>query len=251
MSLVPFPSAGMPCAAILCGGLGTRLRPAVADRPKALANVAGRPFLAWLLDQLDRHGFSRVVLCTGHGAHQIEAEFGSRYKGLSVEYSIEPAPLGTGGAIRNALPLLGSELTLIANGDSYLDANLEEFCREHAEAKAAASMLLTRVSDAGRFGSVDLDARGLVTGFREKAASAGPAWINAGIYLIRSELLDAIPPNTACSLERDVFPAWIKRGLRGATTCGRFIDIGTPESYAAAADFFQPPAISAPLLSRS
>lgn len=231
-------SLDLPPVAILCGGLGTRLRSAVADRPKALALVAGRPFLAWLLDMLDLHGFNRVVLCTGYGADQIEAEFGASYRGLHLLYSREPAPLGTGGAVRHALPLLGSESVAVVNGDSYCQVNLKRFWQEHVAGGADASMVLTHVDDSSRFGSVELAESGFITGFREKATQIGPAWINAGIYIVGAKLLQAIPAGAACSLERDIFPTWIERGLRGVKSSGRFIDIGTPASYAAAGQFF-------------
>jgi D-glycero-alpha-D-manno-heptose 1-phosphate guanylyltransferase len=227
-----------PDVAILCGGAGTRLRAAVADRPKALAEVAGRPFLAWLLDLLDAQGFGRVVLCTGYRAEQIEAEFGASYKGLQLRYSPEPTSLGTGGALRFALPLLASETILGVNGDSYCQSDLGQFWRDHAESGAAASMLLSRVADSSRFGSVQVTGQGLVAGFQEKAAAAGPGWINAGIYLVRRALLEAIPSGVPCSLEREIFPAWVKTGLRGVKATGDFVDIGTPDSYRAANELF-------------
>jgi len=228
----------MPDVAILCGGLGTRLRSAVADRPKALAEVAGRPFLAWLLDLLDFYGFQRVVLCTGYQAEQIEAEFGVGYKGLHLEYSQEPSLVGTGGALRYALPLFRSSNVLVVNGDSYCHADLASFWRGHLAEHAVTSMILTHVEDSSRFGSVQLNGSGLVAAFQEKVASAGPGWINAGIYLASRALLQVIPQNTVCSLEREVFPMWIKLGLRGVKSDGPFIDIGTPESYTSANHLF-------------
>lgn len=228
----------MPDVAILCGGLGTRLRSAVADRPKALAEVAGRPFLAWLLDLLDTHGFQRVVLCTGYQAEQIEAEFGAVYKRLRLQYSREPSLVGTGGALRHALPLFRSSSVLVVNGDSYCHADLASFWRGHIAAHADSSMVLTYVEDSSRFGSVQLDDKGHVAAFKEKAACAGPGWINAGIYLASRALLQAIPQDTVCSLEREIFPMWIKLGLRGVKSEGPFIDIGTPESYASANRLF-------------
>jgi NDP-sugar pyrophosphorylase family protein len=228
----------MPDVAVLCGGLGTRLRSAVADRPKALAEVAGRPFLAWLLDLLDRHGFQRVVLCTGYQAEQIEAEFGASYKRLQLQYSREPSLVGTGGALRHALPLFRSSSVLVVNGDSYCHADLASFWHGHLDAHAATSMVLTHVQDSSRFGSIQLNDEGNVAVFQEKAASAGPGWINAGIYLASRALLQAIPTKTVCSLEREIFPLWIKLGLRGVKSDGPFIDIGTPESYVSANHLF-------------
>jgi len=229
----------MPDVAILCGGLGTRLRATVADRPKALATVAGRPFLAWVLDLLDLHGFSRVVLCTGYRGEQIEEAFGASHGGLHLRYSREPSLVGTGGALRHALPLLESENILVMNGDSYCHADLRRFWRDHVASRTAATMLLSRVADASRFGAVKLTSDGLVAAFKEKTVGAGPGLINAGIYLVRRAWLQGIPPGVACSLEREVFPKWIKTGLRGVPSDGPFVDIGTPESYAAADEMFR------------
>jgi len=232
-------SAKTPHIAILCGGLGTRLRAAVSDRPKALASVAGRPFLAWLLDLLDLHGFSRVVLCTGFQAEKIEAYFGASHKGLQLRYSADPNLLGTGGALRHALPQLESENILVVNGDSYCSADLRSFWRDHVDSRAAASMLISQAVDSRRYGLVQLNSAGLITAFQEKATSTGPGWINAGIYLVNRELLQAITPGQTCSLEREIFPAWIKMGLRGVKSDCPFIDIGTPDSYACANRMFQ------------
>src|SRR5437899_2628493 len=106
-------------AAILVGGLGTRLRGIVADRPKVLAEVRGRPFLAYLLDQLVASGFQDVVLCTGYRSEQVKEVFGDGYGPLRIVYSEETVPLGTAGALRLALPLLQSETILVMNGDSF------------------------------------------------------------------------------------------------------------------------------------
>jgi len=225
-------------AAILAGGLGTRLRGVVADRPKVLAEIAGRPFLAYLLDQLAAAGIRRAVLCTGYRADLVQAAFGERYGGLSLQYSPESAPLGTGGALRAALPWLQSSTILVANGDSWCQADLAAFHRQHQQIGACGSLLLTKVADASRYGRVDVDPSGWITDFAEKASAATQGWINAGIYLLQREVLSVVPPAEATSLERQVFPALIGRGLYGCKTGGRFIDIGTPESFAQAAEFF-------------
>ncbi|MEI8088445.1 MAG: nucleotidyltransferase family protein [Opitutaceae bacterium] len=223
-----------PQVAILCGGLGTRLRASVANRPKALAEVAGRPFLAWVLDILYLHGFKRVVLCTGHLGEQVEAVLGATKGGLNLRYSHEQALLGTGGALRQALPLLESENILVMNGDSYCHADLRRFWRDHVASSAAASMILSRVTDSSRYGAVQLTQDGFISSFQEKNTSSGPSWINAGIYMASRTLLETIPTGAICSLEREIFPFWIKRGLRGVKYDGPFIDIGTPESYSGA-----------------
>src|SRR5437667_6347363 len=120
-------------AAILAGGLGTRLRHTVADRPKVLAPVGGRHYLAYLLDQLAGAGISEVVLLTGHRAEQVQSTFGESYAGMGLRYSAEPAPLGTGGAVRRALPLFSAPTILLLNGDSYCDVDLDAFVERHRQ----------------------------------------------------------------------------------------------------------------------
>ena len=227
-------------AAILVGGLGIRLRPVVADRPKVLVEIRGRPFLAYLLDQLAGTGVRYVVLCTGYLGEQVEAEFGDAYGSLCLVYSQESSPLGTAGALRLALPLFKSDPVLVMNGDSFCQANLRGFWAWHCARGAEATLLLTEVPDTKRYGRVDVDADGLVLRFDEKNDKGGPGWINAGIYLLNHRLLPTTPANGAVSLERDMFPAWIGRGLYGYRSEGRFLDIGTPEAYAVAEQFFAP-----------
>lgn len=224
--------------AILAGGLGTRLRPVVKDRPKALAPVAGRPFLAYILDQVAACGASGVVLCTGYLGEQIRRVFGNSYAGLHLTYSQEGKSMGTAGALRRALPLLTSDPVLVLNGDSFFEAHLSQFLHWHLEAEAEATLLLTWVARAGRFGQVHLEALGRVLRFEEKGAARGPGWISAGIYLIGRRLLSHLAAAEASSLEREVFPAWIGRGLHGYFSQGEFLDIGTPEAYADAQEFF-------------
>jgi NDP-sugar pyrophosphorylase family protein len=228
-------------AAILCGGLGTRLRPVVADRPKPLALVRGRPFLTYLLDRLDAAGVREVVLLTGHRAGQVRAALGDRYAGLRLRYSEEPAPLGTAGAVRLALPLLRGPAVLLLNGDSYCRVHLAAFHAAHRRRAADVSLVLAQSPDAARFGRVETGRDGRVRCFREKAAAAGAAWINAGVYLIDRGLLEALPAGEPRSLERDLFPEWVGSTRFFGFRCrGRFLDIGTPESYAAAERFFRP-----------
>jgi len=227
-----------PCAAILAGGLGTRLRAAVADRPKVMADVGGRPFLARWLDFLEAQGVREVVVCTGYRGRQIEECFGGTHGRLRLTYSPERDPLGTGGALRHALALLHGRDILVLNGDSFCEIDLEAHLAAHASRHARASLLLTRVEDTRRFGRVILDRKDRVIEFREKAAASGPGWINAGVYLLRRELLAALPAARPLSLEHDLLPRWMSSGVYGFAANGRFIDIGTPESYALAEDFF-------------
>lgn len=225
-------------AVILAGGLGTRLRSVVADKPKVLAEVRGRPFLTYLFDQVAQAGITRVVVCTGYLGEQICDAFGDSYETLDLRYSQEDSPLGTAGALRLALPMCLSEHILVMNGDSYCDAHLSTFYRWFRAHQAAAAIVANAVPDTARYGRIELEPDGRILEFVEKQSSGDAGWINGGIYLLPRDLLSTIPENAAISLEREIFPTWIRRGLYGYRNSGNFLDIGTPESYAAAEAFF-------------
>jgi NDP-sugar pyrophosphorylase family protein len=233
-------------AVILAGGLGTRLRGVVADKPKILAPVNGKPFVSYLFSQLIAVGIREAVLCTGYLGEQVEAAFGKKWKTLNLLYSKEIQPFGTAGALRSALPFLKSEILLVMNGDSYFGCNLEEAFTWHVSKKAAATILLTDVPNAARYGTVVVDADGKVLRFEEKnafskvgAQHAAPLQINAGIYFIKKDLLSSIPENRAVSIEKETFPGWVGKSLYGYRTDGAFLDIGSPESYASADVFLR------------
>jgi NDP-sugar pyrophosphorylase family protein len=228
-------------AAVLAGGLGTRLRSVVQDRPKVLAPVRGRPFLTYLLDQLGDQGIRKVVLLTGYQADQVRETLGECHGDLALAYSEEPAPLGTAGALANALRLLTSSTVLLLNGDSYCAPCLEQVWDAHAHSQCDISLVLARVADSARFGTVQATPDGKVLGFEEKRSTGGPGWINAGIYLINRALIGQISCNSPSSLERDWFPRWAReRRFRSVRTPAAFLDIGTPESYAQAEAFLGP-----------
>jgi NDP-sugar pyrophosphorylase family protein len=220
--------------------MGTRLRPIVSDRPKALAKVNGVPFLLYLFEWLTRNGIRSVVLCTGYGADAVESELGREFGPLHLTYSREPEPLGTGGALRHAWAVLRSDPVLVLNGDSYHDVDLSEMYRAHHQKQARVTMALCEVEDAGRFGSVKTGPDGRVMSFLEKQPQQSRAWINTGIYFMAHEALGHIPPGRACSLERDVFPILLGGRFFGFTSGhSEFIDIGTPASYQSASAFFR------------
>ena len=227
----------MMTAAILAGGLGTRLRSVVADRPKVLAPVAGRRFLAYLLDQLADAGFADVILCTGYLGEQVRDAFSTRWRGLRLHYSQEAAPLGTAGALRFALDAIASEQALVLNGDSFCGVDLGAMTEFHRSNSAAATIAVTGVPDISRYGAVRVTASSVVEGFVEKGSS-GPGLINAGVYTLNRKLIASIPAHTAVSIERDCFPQWIDKVLQGFRGGSRFVDIGTPESFAQAQMFF-------------
>lgn len=225
-------------AAILAGGLGTRLRSVVADRPKVLAEVCGRPFLTYLLDQLKSAGIENVVLCTGYLGEQVQARFGDHYRGMQLAYSQESFPLGTAGCLRLALPLLTTDPVLILNGDSFCAADLRSFWEWHCGRESELTLLLTQVPDTARFGRIQLNGLDRIIGFEEKNEEAGPDWINAGIYLVRRKILAKIPAGKQVSLEREIFPTLLNTRFYGYRCQADFIDIGTPESLTDAQRLF-------------
>ena len=226
--------------AVLAGGLGTRIRSVLGDVPKVLAPIGGRPFLDHLLDWLGGFGARRVVLCLGHRAEPVLDHIAARAArdaaaGLTVIGLVEPEPMGTAGAIRFARPHLLSDPVFVMNGDTFLDADLPGFVARHRAANAAVSMLCAAVPSIARFGSVELDGRGFVARFVEKdPGNDRPGLINGGVYLFSPDALDALEARPGPSLERDVLQALPPETIRAEVTRGRFIDIGTPESLAAA-----------------
>ncbi len=219
-------------AVILCGGRGTRLQSVVGDKPKALAEVAGRPFLERLLDGLHGQGVRNFVLCTGFGEAAIREYLSMRRKdGEILVCSRENTPLGTGGAVRNAWAYMTSDPVIVVNGDSWCDYSLGAFLDFHEQRNSAGSLLLTHTKDRSRYGSVDLDGNARITGFREKGRAAGEGWISAGVYILKRDWIGEIPEGQPWSMENDFFPRRIADGLYGWTGGSDFIDIGTPESF--------------------
>lgn len=224
---------------ILAGGLGTRLKPIVNDRPKVMALINGRPFLTYLLDQISNAGLMDVILCVGYMGKYVESEMGLSYKNLSLRYSYEYEPLGTGGALRNAHDLMNTDTILVMNGDSYCRYNLEEYGAFHKQKHAMASLLLTFVDDTRRYGCVKVDEHNYVLAFEEKRSSEEPGWINAGVYIIDRDIISEIPHRRFVSLEKEIFPSLIGREFYGFMSDGYFLDIGTPKDFATAEMYFK------------
>lgn len=222
-------------AIILVGGRGTRLASVVSDVPKPLAPVGGRPFLEWVVDLLRQAGLTHVVFASGHLGDHIESHFrdGADW-GLRVSHVREPQPLGTGGAVRHALAATTTSPLLVLNGDSLCRLDLPRLAHVHAAHRAAATLWLLPQPDCRRFASVEIDADGAVLGFREKAANPHAGLISAGLYLLERRTIATIPDGIPVSIEREVFPGLVGRGLYAAVGDDAFIDIGTPESYAGA-----------------
>lgn len=223
-------------AIILAGGRGTRLT-TVADVPKSLAMVCGKPFIFYQLEQLKQANIKTVTIATGYKGNMFHSTLGSDYKGIKIQYSQENEALGTGGGIRFALHHLESNNFLALNGDAFLDCNLNDFISQH---RYKISILLTEVENNERFGNVNINLDGQVTSYQEKHKTDEKTLISAGYYILNRQSVSIIKPNVKVSIEYDVFPDWVGQGVVGGVNIpSRFIDIGTPESYNEAQIFFK------------
>jgi D-glycero-alpha-D-manno-heptose 1-phosphate guanylyltransferase len=216
---------------VLAGGLGTRLRAAVADLPKCLAPVGTRPFIAIQISTLVAAGIDNVVLSLGHMADKVIDAVQSFDSHARVRHVVEPSLLGTGGAIAFALDSLGLDEALVANGDTYLDGDiggmLTPLDRSGGE---LFRMAVVEVADRSRFGGVKMDGQRWVQGFVEKGVQ-GPGPINAGLYRLCRAALPAQRAG-AYSLEADILPALVLQGTVAALpVAGSFTDIGVPDEY--------------------
>ena len=227
-------------AVILVGGLGTRLRAVVADRPKPMADVRGRPFVEWLLIKLRHEGIRRFVFSLGYRGDWVSDHFktGADWN-VEITYIQEQTPLGTGGAVQAALQQVRSQTCLVCNGDSICTASSAAAIAQHSTGKQRATLTLIRHPQPDRYGVVELDGSN-VRAFIEKSESpAGPALVNAGVYLFERDALDDVTLAAPFSLERAIFPEWLDGRLAGCETEGEFLDIGTPESYTSAGRFLE------------
>jgi len=221
-------------AIILVGGEGTRLRPVTSRVPKPVAPVVERPFVAYILDDLVRHGVERAIFSTGFLAEAIEAQIGDGAAyGLQVDYAVEAEPLGTAGAIANCAEKLDDASFYVFNGDVLSDVDLTALATLHADKGGMGTIFLTPVEDPRRYGLVELREDGSVASFLEKPGEwQGTALINAGVYVLERDVLEMIPRGRLFSIERGVFPPLAQAGsLYGYVDSGYWRDIGTPESY--------------------
>jgi NDP-sugar pyrophosphorylase family protein len=227
-----------PDAVVLCGGAGLRLKEITGAGPKSMASVAGRPFLELLLRQLRRHGFERVILAVGYQQELIRAQLGESSHGLRVVYSAEASPLGTGGALRQAVDSMESDTVLVMNGDSYTDADLQGLVREHASSQADATVVVVPADGRNDCGSVRIDSEGRVERFDEKQNLDRMRYLNAGIYMVSRRLLSELASGVPVSLEQVVFPRWLAEGklIRTFVCPTSCVDIGTPDRYRSAQD---------------
>ncbi|MFI6940168.1 sugar phosphate nucleotidyltransferase [Streptomyces sp. NPDC050418] len=227
-------------AILLVGGKGTRLRPLTVNTPKPMVPAAGVPFLTHQLARARAAGVTHIVLATSYLAEVFEPHFGDGSAlGLELEYVTEDEPLGTGGAIRNVASRLRSgpdEPVLIFNGDILTGLDIRALVSTHTESGADVSLHLTRVEDPRAYGLVPTDPTGRVTAFLEKPQTPEEIvtdQINAGAYVFRRSLIDAIPAGRPVSVERETFPGLLAAGahLQGMVDSTYWLDLGTPQAF--------------------
>jgi len=217
---------------ILVGGQGTRLAKVVADVPKPMAPVAGRPFLEYLLDYCLEQGLNDFIFSLGYKSEIIKNHFGNKYKNAKIEYAVEDELLGTGGGILNAMEKLSSTQTfLVLNGDTLVKFNLQEFYQHHLSASAKLSVLLRRMSDCSRYGEA-LIKHNVITQF-DYPGVAHAGLINAGVYLMEPDLFANCDVPKKFSFESDFLYPYVDRIKPNAFVVDEyFVDIGVPEDYA-------------------
>lgn len=225
-------------ALILVGGQGTRLRPLTSDRPKPAITLVDRPFIAFMVEWLERHGVDRVLMACGFRAEDLRSSLGdSTAAGTQITYIEESEPLGTAGPIRLAADEgLLDDRFLVLNGDVLTDLDLSAHLGAHVERGALASLALYEVDDPSAYGLVATADGGAVEGFLEKptpeqAAEVSVPLVNAGAYVLERDVVRLIPAGRAVSIEREIFPRLVGQGLYALPLGGYWMDIGTPERY--------------------
>jgi mannose-1-phosphate guanylyltransferase len=220
-------------AVILAGGAGTRLWPLTSRVAKPVVTLVDRPFIVYMLDWLRHHGVTDAILCCGFGGEGVREVLGDGARhGIRLRYVAESEPLGTGGPLRLAQELL-DERFVVCNGDILTDIDLGAQLSAHEQTGAVATLALVSVEDPSAYGLVRLEPDGAVREFIEKPGETGSGdeLVSAGVYVLQRSVLELIPPSRPVSIEREVWPALIEKGLYGYAASGYWLDIGTPERY--------------------
>lgn len=218
-------------AIILCGGLGTRLRSVISDVPKPMAPIKNKPFLAFVLEYLKKQNISRVVLAVSYKYEIIQEYFGNSYLGMQILYSIEKEPLGTGGAILEALNLINSNSCYVLNGDTFFDVNLDRLKLDDSDICVA----LKPMKNFDRYGSVDIDNNNYISAFNEKKFTSN-GLINGGVYLIKKNIFNSFNLPNKFSFEEFFQENFLIFNAKATVFDDYFIDIGIPQDYKAFID---------------
>jgi mannose-1-phosphate guanylyltransferase len=231
---------GMREAILLVGGQGTRLRPLTLGTPKPMLPVAGTPVTVHQIERARDAGVERVVLGTSYRADAFAEQLGDGSAlGVEIAYAVEDEPLGTGGAIRHAAAHLTSgpdDPVMVLNGDVLSGVDYARLIDAHLRVDASVTLHLVRVSDPTAYGLVPTDDNGGVLAFREKPTTPEEIvtdQINAGCYVFRRSVIDAIPTGRVVSVERETFPGLLSDGARllGVVDDSYWLDLGTPWDF--------------------
>jgi len=221
-------------ALILCGGLESRVQPSSFSTPKPLLPIGYQALVEYQIQYLKKFEFDRIILAIGYLQEQIVRYLDEHRLGIRLRYSFEKEPLDTGGAIKNAEPMISSDFIAL-NGDViFSNLDLDKLIYAHKKSNSMATIVLARSATPTRFGAVELDNENRVTSFVEKPRkqTAGEAWVNAGVYVITPSVLSKIAKRRRASLELDVFPKLMREGtIFGFKHDGYWADVGTPEDY--------------------
>lgn len=219
-------------AIVLAGGMGTRLRTVVSDVPKPMAPVNGRPFLAYLLDDLAKQGLTRVVLAVGYKREVIVEYFGDHYQGIDLVYSVEEEPLGTGGAILQAFDHVEGDRAFVLNGDTYFQVDLQAQDAFHTSHECDMTLALKPMKDFDRYGTVRIEEpSNRILGFDEKQYRE-EGLINGGVYLFGKTVWKGFTSGTKFSFETEVLEGlYATKNFCGMVSDTYFIDIGIPTDY--------------------
>lgn len=227
-------------AIILAGGLGTRLREVVADRPKAMAPVNGKPFLDYQLDYLSVFGINHVIISVGYKRDAVMNHYGNKFKNIRIDYAVEEEPCGTGGGVKLAMQKVEGSSVYVLNGDTFYHIDYLKFLDIHHAKESKLSIVLREVEDVTRYGSIERNDERRITGFWVKSTKSGPGLINGGVYLINKAFFQSFNLPDKFSLEKDFFEKYYSQYKLYGIMCRQyFIDIGVPEDYARAQDEFK------------
>jgi D-glycero-alpha-D-manno-heptose 1-phosphate guanylyltransferase len=230
-------------AIILAGGLGTRLKHLFPDLPKPLVPICGIPFLEVFLSYLDKQQiFSRVIISSYYQAEKIQETLKNKKFSFEIVYSIEPSPLGTGGAILFSLQKAQSSSVFVFNGDCYTEISLKEMRKFHQQKKADLTIAYREDPRRDRYGSLEIESSSQrIVAFLEKQSFVQEGHMNAGVYVVNKEIFQKSSFSGTFSIEKEGFPFFIKeKKVFGFYYEGLFIDIGTEESYLTAQTLLQP-----------
>ncbi len=218
-------------AIVLAGGLGTRLKSVIADLPKSLAPVAGKPFLAYLIDYAKQEGIEKFIFALGYKTGQIETFVKEYLPEETYFFSIEDQPLGTGGAICKACKQVSTTDTIVLNADTFFGVPYSNLVKLHEQHKAACTMALKPMKAFDRYGVVEINEFQVVTGFSEKKFHPA-GLINGGVYALAVDLFLQKAFPSVFSFEKDYLEKeYTKENILGMVSDAYFIDIGIPEDY--------------------